>query len=535
MTTPAIALPSLTLSKSETDSVGLLRARLLKVAAKNEDKSRWYEAKQDPKDLGISTPAGLPEQIAAVMGWPGTIVDATEERLDFMEWVGAYAEELGRIYRANNLSVESGRSHLDALIYGVGFVSVGAGDVAAGEPSVIVMAESTESCTVEWDYRSRRASSALSQTRDESGVVIMETLYLPDETIRFEKAAGGRLAVVSRDVHKLGRVPVARMLNRDRASDLRGRSEITRGVEYNTAAGMRTLSGLEVNREFYTSPKYTMLNVDPEVFGLDAGMSEQAKAAAKWSSTSGQMNVVPPQIDPETEERVEPKLHEFRPAPPTPYIEQVELYARLVSAESGIPIEYLGFGNGTSQSSGDSIRQHEIRLVKRVERRQASFDVGWMEVAKLALMMQGEFDPVRFAATGTRWRDAGTPTRAATADETTKLISVGVLDPRSKVTADRIGLSPQDQTILEDERRQATVGALIDKIGATPDAADGSTTAVDEANALKAKADALGVFIRAGVDPADAARRLGLDGIKFTGDVPVSLRVPEVDAAKLEG
>ena len=52
---------------------------------------------------------------------------------------------------------------------------------------------------------------------------------------------------------------------------------------------------------------------------------------------------------------------------------------------------------------------------------------------------------------------------------------------------------------------------------------------------VKTKADALGSLIRAGVAPADAAARAGLDDIEFTGAVPVSLRLPEADATKLEG
>lgn len=50
--------------------------------------------------------------------------------------------------------------------------------------------------------------------------------------------------------------------------------------------------------------------------------------------------------------------------------------------------------------------------------------------------------------------------------------------------------------------------------------------AESEANQMKARFDALGVAIRAGVDPEDAARRVGLPGVKFTGGVPVSLRMP---------
>ena len=41
---------------------------------------------------------------------------------------------------------------------------------------------------------------------------------------------------------------------------------------------------------------------------------------------------------------------------------------------------------------------------------------------------------------------------------------------------------------------------------------------------MKTAFDALGVAIRSGVSPQIAAAKLGLDGIDFTGMVPVSLR-----------
>lgn len=51
---------------------------------------------------------------------------------------------------------------------------------------------------------------------------------------------------------------------------------------------------------------------------------------------------------------------------------------------------------------------------------------------------------------------------------------------------------------------------------------------------MKKKFDALGVAIRAGVDPDNAASQLGLQGVRFTGAVPVSLRLPEAEADKVE-
>lgn len=51
---------------------------------------------------------------------------------------------------------------------------------------------------------------------------------------------------------------------------------------------------------------------------------------------------------------------------------------------------------------------------------------------------------------------------------------------------------------------------------------------------MKAKFEALGVAIRSGVDPENAAQLLGLNGVKFTGAMPVSLRLPEKEANALE-
>lgn len=519
--TTAISLPTLTLSDSEENSVGLLRNRLVQVRAKNKIKSDLYEAKTPPEDLGIAAPQDLPDVINAVLAWPGTVVNAVDERLENRGWLGAYEDELAAVYRDNHMDVESGRCHLDALIYGVGFVTVGRGDVAAGEPEVLVTAESTETCTVEWDYRLRRAVSALSQTHDDNGNVIMETLYLPNETIRFERGLGGRLSVVGRDSHGLGRVPVARMLNQDRASDVRGRSEITRPIAYATRAAARTLSGMEINREFYTSPKWTILNADPEVFGLSEENSPEKNARAGWKATQGNMNVVPPQLD-EEGNPVTPQMHEFRPASPAPYIDQIRMYGDMVCSASSLPHYYLGFRT-ENPPSADSIRQQEAPLAKRAERRQRSFGHSWLEVALLSLRISGvDVDPVAFRDVNVDWRDPYTPTRSAAADEAVKLIGANVLTSASKVTMDRVGLSPQEQQQLRTEQRAADGGGLLEAIMSRqgePDAA-----VAQDAQELKLKADAMGAMIRAGVKPDVAAAKAGLDGLEFLDGGPITLK-----------
>lgn len=90
--------------------------------------------------------------------------------------------------------------------------------------------------------------------------------------------------------------------------------------------------------------------------------------------------------------------------------------------------------------------------------------------------------------------------------------------------------------IAEDAANRARVGALTAMASLTrvPAAANQQApTAADdpeqsEAEDIKRKADAMGVLIRAGVDPADAADRVGLSGVRFRpGLMPASLVVRE--------
>ncbi|KON72591.1 hypothetical protein M768_13875 [Cellulosimicrobium cellulans F16] len=83
---------------------------------------------------------------------------------------------------------------------------------------------------------------------------------------------------------------------------------------------------------------------------------------------------------------------------------------------------------------------------------------------------------------------------------------------------------------------KAEVGRILaedaGEVLASPD--DVPPAAQADPTKVKAQFDALGVGVRAGVDPDDAADRVGLDGVRFTGAVPTSLRLPESDAASLE-
>jgi hypothetical protein len=174
---------------------------------------------------------------------------------------------------------------------------------------------------------------------------------------------------------------------------------------------------------------------------------------------------IPANEDPEGPQ---PDVKQFSPASPAPYLDQVQGYAKRVASEAGIPTTYFGIETA-NPASADAIRAAESRLVKRAERRQASFGRSWLEVGRLALLVRdGRLPDSYDTAISTKWRDAATPTRAASADEALKLTSGDnpILPPDSTVTYDRVGLSPaeQRQVIADKQRTRGT--AVLDQLRA---------------------------------------------------------------------
>lgn len=439
----------MSLSTEEVSLVEHLVGRLAKHHHGNEVREHYYEGKQRLKDLNISVPPSL-KLVECVVGWAGTAVDVLEERLDFEGYIGD-DWGLNDIYRMNELDLESGLGHKDALIYGTGFVFVGRG--MEGEPDPLITIESPKKATALYDMRSRRISAALLVNSDDKGEVTQGSVYLPNETIYFT-VEGRKYVEVARDVHNLGRVPVAPLVNNPRSGDPHGRSEITRAVRSYTDSAMRTLLGAEVAREFYSSPQRYVLGGDESIF-----LDSDGNKINPWSVIQGRVLGVPYNED----DGVMPQVGQFSANSPSPYFDQIRAYAQLVAAETAIPASYLGFQTD-NPASADAIRQMEARLVKRAERRQRQFGRTWSEVAKLALLVRDGELPVGIGSLRPIWRDASTPTRAAAADEAVKLISAGVLPATSDIVLNRIGLSDSDKQVLKSERNAADANALITNI-----------------------------------------------------------------------
>jgi hypothetical protein len=451
-----VAPAFLTLAVPADDELALIQrmvGHLAVYGAANQTAAAYYEGSQTTQQFGISIPPSM-QTLKVVAGWGGTVVDVLEERLDWLGWASEGDDfGLGDVFAANMLDVDSGLAHLDSLIYGTSFVSVGTG--MDGEPSPLVTPHSPLSTTGLWDRRSRRLAAACSVVSDQ-GQIVEVTLYLPDQTVTVAPQ-NGTWVVLERDMHNLGRVPLVQMPNRIRGSREEGRSEITKAVRYYTDAAVRTMLGLEVNREFYNAPQRVGLNIPEDAFTDGSG-----NAISQWSAIMGRVWMLPPNEDDDGTGPA-PDVKQFSPSSPAPYLDQVRGYATLLAAEAGIPTSYLGFQTD-NPASADAIRAGEARLVKRAERRQTVFGRAWLEVARLALLVRDGSVPDTFDSVSVRWRDAATPTRAAAADEATKLIAAGVLPPDSTVTYDRVGLTPPEQRQIAADKRRTQGSAVLNQI-----------------------------------------------------------------------
>lgn len=453
MITPAPAFLKLAFaSDDDARQIETMINRLRLVNVANSEAEDRYEGSWCAKQFGISIPPNM-RGLHTPAGWDGTVVDVLEERLDWLGWTSDGDDfGLGGVYSANGLDVDGGMAHLDALIFGLSFVTVGSG--FDGEPDPLITPHSPTTMTAVWDRRTRRLSSALA-TVSEDGDVVEATLYKLGSTATFSRQ-GGRWHTVDRDAHNLSRVPVVAVPNRVRGSRDLGRSEITKPIRYYSDAASRTLLGLEVNREFYNAPQRIGLNVSDAMFEDESGA-----AVSPWTSIMGRVWNIPANEDPEGPQ---PDVKQFSPASPAPYLDQVQGYAKRVASEAGIPTTYFGIETA-NPASADAIRAAESRLVKRAERRQASFGRSWLEVGRLALLVRDGSLPDSFdTSVSTKWRDAATPTRAASADEATKLIASGVLPPDSTVTYDRVGLSPAEQKQIAADKRRARGTAVLSSL-----------------------------------------------------------------------
>ena len=468
MTLSIPELPLVHLADDELALINMLRADMLRDRHALQLRDAYFNGEQLVRDLGISIPPQL-RGLHTVIGWPRVGVESLEERLDLeaFRWAdGSDSSELAEIAEANDLFDESSLAHLDALIYGREYLAVGSGDCGTPDCPPLISAESPQDMTLMWDARLRMGTAALREcaadTYIESGPEErMLVLYLPDQTVTCLPNASGGWEVVDRDLHNLGVVPVVRMANRQRTADRVGRSEITPEVMSITDAACRRLMGMEVAAEFFGAPQRYILGASESAF-----QDAEGNAKSAWETYIGRVLALERDEDGNV-----PTVGQFAAHDPTAMTRIIDLYARIMSAQFGLPPHMLGYTTD-NPASADAIRSTEAKLVKRSERRIRRFGAAWQQAMRLALWVRDGEPPDKTRRIETVWRNPATPTVAAQADATVKLVQAGILPADSDVTLEMAGLTEGQRQRVRADRLRANGTLVLDRLAALGAPAD---------------------------------------------------------------
>lgn len=502
---------------------------------RNIERMMYLDAKNRLKDLAVSIPPNILDKLETVLGWPAKAVYELSNRIVFERVAGVDETDrdpfgLATLLEDNRFEIEFPQAVSSSLAQSVAFVSTTNGDTDAGEPDVLVAFHSALWATGLWNRRTRslRAGMLVNDV-DELGVPTMLTVMVPGETIVCLKGTAGWYVGDVYPNHLRGRIPMEAMPFRPTLERPFGRSRIDRPVMSVTDRAMRASARLEVHSELFSALKLILLGADEKAF-----QSSDGKSIPLWSFYMGRLNTLSKDEDGDL-----PKLEQIAAQSPEPHIAVLRQLAAEFSGHTGVPLGSLGIATDNPESAG---AKQEARqdIVGDAENQHIVYGAALKRTFANAVMLRDRLTepPAGMRDLKLRFRPPSKPTLAALADAGSKQLAALPELAQDEVGLELAGLdSGQIERVMAGRRRRAGRSALeaVAAIGATREQGQpAAATATEDAQRLKVQFEALGLGVRAGVDPDEVAARVGLPGIKFTGAVPVALRMPESEARGLE-
>lgn len=440
----------------------------------NVEKLTLYKAENLTRSLGISIPQNL-SYLEVAPGWVRLAIDSLQERIKFEGWRCSNPEQhkfLTDVVRENTLGSETRATILDALIFGVGFLSLGKGVTAEGEPEVLVMNESVFTTTYIQNPRTRKPLWALkiSYSDPKKNVVVGE-LYSRTEVIPFaltvnldeEDAAASVLPNGNRFTHGIGAVPIVPIMNRrDNLSEHGSHSEITQSMRNILEGAMRIILRIEVQSEIYSAPQRALLNVSGELLQVDGrknNLVNQMMGQVQIYAAQGDAGSVVP--------------HTWAAHSPEGQVNVLKTWAAQFAAESSLPAERLGVTSQSNPTSAEALKTLLDNLLTRAENRIVDLIGGFNQVGDIIALIAGNGStPEGWEKAEARFVNPKAPTLAQATDSVLKQISSGVLPSTSRVALEVLGYTPAEIDIIELDRissgQVSTLEALLAKV---PDSA----------------------------------------------------------------
>lgn len=441
-------LPMAELLPDENEALLKLLSQLSEKRPRAVMRSNFYNTKKILDRVGFSIPPSM-ANLDAVLGWPTKAVDGLSGRLHLGGFVlpeqSGIHEDLEEMFLLNRMATEWPQAQTSTFVHGCSFIAVTPGDVEAGEPEVMIQAMPATEATGIWDVRLRRLTSALWLPDADAQLNKTCILFLPKKTVSMTRDNTGPWKI-RRIPNGLPRVPVTPLVYRGQLGRPFGMSRLSRAVIYLCQMAARTLLRTEVGSEFYSSPQRYAMGATAEDF-----IDENGNTISAWDTVLGKTWLIG-----RDEEGNIPTVGQFPQATMMPHIEVMRLITTLFAGETSLPVGSLGIihDNPASAAAIDAAWADMVSLAElcQVELGQAA-----VEVAQNVMMVRDKQAklPKELIRLKPKWRNAATPTQAAMADATTKLVGVGILPPDSAVTLEGLGYDSTDITRIQADHEKA--------------------------------------------------------------------------------
>lgn len=309
-------------------------------------------------------------------------------------------------------------------------------------------------------------------------------------------------------------VPVFHFPNGAPAGQL-GRSELHDVVPLQDALN-KTIADMLVAGEFVALPQRVLIGIEKEVdplTGHEVKLDPGADRIWRITNPNG-------------------KVAEFTAADLAKFVQVSDSFRLEVCRVSGTPLADMMLSGSVANLSGDALGHLAGRMTRKGEDRVGEWTPIHRAAMVLACRMAGATDPAALEQLRPTWAPVEDSDELRDMQVAALKLQVGW----SKAQVLRELGKTDDEVAAIQAEVVAEAGAMGEAMLASFDRGNvPAPVAPRQGGAdIKAKADAMGVLIRAGVDPENAADQVGLD-VDFTGAVPTSLRLPTTDAAALEG
>lgn len=349
---------------SELKGRSYLKSKLNKKKTWAKTRYDYYELKNLRDDPSPVIPASLQANFRSKLGWCAKAVDSLANRLLFDGFENDNFD-IWEIYQMNNKDILFDSAIRSALISACCFIYISADD--DGYPRLQVIDGKNATGRIDPITNLLLEGYAILET-DDKGTVLVDAYFTPDQTEIYYKGQKEPEIIDNPTGYPL-LVPI---IYRPDANRPFGQSRISRDCMDLQDKARFTLTRMEVLAEFNSFPQKYILGT-AEDSDLDSVKASYAQFLEITKDGDGE----------------KPTVGQFQQATMSPFVEQLNTYAKAFAGITGLTTDDLGFISSTP-SSAESIKAAHGDLERIATKAQEVFGSGFLNVGLVAASLRDE-------------------------------------------------------------------------------------------------------------------------------------------------